>query len=177
MMPRILIAYFSHAGENWVDGALRRIDRGNTRRVAEKVQVLTGGDLFEIRPRWPYPEDYDACCAQAKAELEADARPELAGGFPDVGRYDRIYLGYPLWYGTMPMPVFTFLERYDFTGKWLIPFSTHEGGGLGSSVDDILRTARGGRTLEAVAFEGSRVEELERPILQWVGRTSGRRAR
>ena len=172
-MKNTLIAYFSHAGENWMDGRLRYVEKGPTLRVAETIQTLTDGRLFEICPSVPYPEDYEACCNRAREELEQEARPEIVGAVTDFDRYERIYLGYPIWYGTMPMPVFTFLEQYDFTGKWIVPFSTHEGSGLGSSVEDILRTGHGAQTLEAVAFEGSRVGELERTILRWVRRTDG----
>lgn len=171
-MKKILISYFSHAGENWIDGRVQVISKGNTRRVAEKIQVLTDGDLFEISTKTPYPFSYEACCEQAKAELEAGARPELTASVDDFGKYDIVYLGYPIWYEKMPMAVYAFLEQYDFTGKWIVPFSTHEGSGLADSVDEILRVGKGAQTLEALAFEGSLVDELEKRILRWVSRTS-----
>jgi len=171
-MKKILIAYFSHKGENWIDGEVRVIKKGNTRWVAEKIQVLTDGDLFEIKTKKPYPFSYEACCEVAKAEQEQNVRPELTATVRDFDKYDIVYLGYPMWYERMPMAVYTFLEQYDFTGKWIVPFSTHEGSGLGNSVDEILRIGKGAQTLEAVAYEGSRVEELEKQILKWVNRTS-----
>lgn len=180
-MKKILIAYFSHPGENWVNGAVTVLEKGNTRRVADRIQVLTDGDMFEIKTKKPYPFGYEACCEQAKAELESGARPELTATVPDFETYDIVYLGYPMWHERMPMAVYTFLEQYDFTGKWIVPYSTHEGSGLGNSVDEILRIGKGAQTLEALAFEGSRVHELDRSkkfaglekeILKWVNRTS-----
>ena len=112
-----LIAYFSRADENYVNGQIKTLAVGNTEVAAKLLQELTGGELFQIRPVRPYARDYNTCIAEAQADQRRDARPELAE-YPDsLDGYDTIYLGYPNYWGTMPMAVFTFLERFDFTGK------------------------------------------------------------
>ena len=99
----ILIAYYSRAGENYFGGSYRRIPVGNTRRVAEQLASLTGGDLLELRQAHPYSDDYRTCVAQARADWQQSVRPELLGLPKDLSGYDRIYLGYPNYCGTMPM--------------------------------------------------------------------------
>ena len=139
----ILIAYYSRAGENYFGGSYRRIPVGNTRRVAEQLASLTGGDLLELRQAHPYSDDYRTCVAQARADWQQSVRPELLGLPKDLSGYDRIYLGYPNYCGTMPMAVYTFLEHYDFTGKLICPFCTHEGSGLSQTEQDIRKAAPG----------------------------------
>ena len=99
----ILIAYYSRAGENYFGGSYRRIPVGNTRRVAEQLASLTGGDLLELRQAHPYSDDYRTCVAQARADWQQSARPEVLDLPEDLAGYDRIYLGYPNYCGTMPM--------------------------------------------------------------------------
>lgn len=139
----ILIAYYSRAGENYFGGSYRRIPVGNTRRVAEQLASLSGGDLLELRQAHPYSDDYRTCVAQARADWQQSVRPELLGLPKDLSGYDRIYLGYPNYCGTMPMAVYTFLEHYDFTGKLICPFCTHEGSGLSQTEQDIRKAAPG----------------------------------
>lgn len=136
---KILIAYFSRKGNNYVNGRITNLPIGNTEIVAQKIQKLTGGDLFEIRTAKQYPEDYYKATEIAKEEKRQNARPELANKLDDISPYEVVFLGYPNWWGTMPMAVFTFLESYDFTGKTIAPFCTHEGSGLGSSERDIKK--------------------------------------
>ena len=133
----ILIAYFSHTGENYNVGV---IDEGNTAKVAKEIAAQTGGDLFEIVTVEPYPESYDDCLAVATEELRSKARPELAATMDSIEQYDTVYLGYPIWWGDLPMAVYAFLERYDFSGKTVLPFNTHEGSG----------TARTDRTIRSL---------------------------
>lgn len=132
----ILIAYFSRKGNNYFGGNIVNLPIGNTEFAAEIIEKLTGGDLFKINPVKKYSEDYQKCTEEAKADLQANARPELAEYLDSIKNYDFILLGYPNWWGTLPMPVFTFLERYDFSGKTILPFCTHEGSGMGHSEHD-----------------------------------------
>ena len=108
-----------------------------TRRAAEEIGRLTGASLVELEAAEPYPSSYEATLSRAQRELNAGARPTLTTTIADMDQYDTIYLGYPIWYGTAPMPVFTFLESYDFSGKTLIPFCTSGSTGIGASVSDI----------------------------------------
>ena len=113
-MKKGLVAYYSRKGQNYVNGKIVELAVGNTAVIAKKIQVLTGSDLFEIDTMKLYPINYMETTRVAKNELNADARPELTDTVDNMDEYDTIYLGYPNWWGTFPMAVFTFLESYDF---------------------------------------------------------------
>ena len=115
---KILVAFFSRAGENYAVG---HIEKGNTHIMADMIAAETGGDLFQIEPVTPYPEDYMKCTEVAKQELEAKARPAIQGDAA-VEDYNVILIGYPNWWGDMPMAVYTFIEKHDWQGKTVIPF-------------------------------------------------------
>lgn len=134
-----LIAYYSRKGQNYLDGSIVNLPIGNTEVAAKKIQELTGGDLFHIDTVAVYPHDYTETTEVAMTEKKTNARPDLTDVVDDMDAYDVIYLGYPNWWGTFPMAVFTFLESYDFSGKTIIPFCTHEGSGLGNSERDIKK--------------------------------------
>ena len=163
-----LIVYFSRAGENYFSGDLRRVSVGNTEIAANILQKLTGADIFKLEPLLPYSKDYNECIAQAQEDQRRDARPELKS-YPDsIEAYDTIYLGYPNYWGTIPMPVFTFLEHFDFTGKTIRPFCTHEGSGIGRSESDIGRICPGAKVGSGLAIRGGSVESSENAIKRWV---------
>ena len=163
-----LIAFFSRGEENYVNGEIRTLEKGNTEAAAGIIQKLTGADSFKIEPRQPYSKDYNECVAQAQADQRRDARPELTAYPESLEPYDVIYLGYPNYWGTMPMAVFTFLEHFDFTGKTIKPFCTHEGSGLGSSVADIRRLCPQAAVEAGLAIRGSSVSAAEKDIAEWV---------
>ena len=135
----ILIAYFSHTGENYNVGV---IEKGNTHIVADMIAEETGGDLFEIATVNPYPDTYEECTEVAMQEQRENARPELTAQVENMEQYDTVYLGYPIWWGELPMAVYTFLESYDFSGKTIVPFCTHEGSGLAGTVGSTPAPAR-----------------------------------
>lgn len=162
-----LIAYFSRADENYFSGTLRVIPVGNTEIAAQMLSELTGADLFKIDPILPYSKDYNECIAQAQEDQRRDARPELKK-YPDsLDSYDTIYLGFPNYWGTMPMPVFTFLEHFDFNGKTIKPFCTHEGSGMGHSEQDIRRICPGANVEKGLAIYGSSVKNAESALKKW----------
>ena len=163
-----LIAYYSRAGVNYFGGAYRRIAVGNTEKAAEMLAELTGGKLFKIEQKKPYSDDYQTCIAQAKADLQAGARPELVSMPENLDGYDEIYLGYPNYWGTMPMAVYTFLDAYDFTGKTIHPFCTHEGSGLSNTVRDIARAAKGAKVAKGLDIHGSSVDGAKPALEKWV---------
>ena len=165
-----MILYFSRAGENYVSGALNYLETGNTKIAAEMIGEMTGAELFEIRPAHPYSEDYNRCIEEARQEQKRDARPELAGYPENLDGVDVIYLGYPNYWGTMPMPVFTLLEKYEFTGKIIYPFCTHEGSGMGHSEMDIRRICPGAEVKKGLPIHGTKVREAKRDIRKWLGR-------
>lgn len=134
-----LILYYSRKGQNYVSGDIKDLKKGNTEIVAEFIQEAVGGDLFEVDTVKPYPIDYTKCTEVAKEELRQQARPEVKAYLDSIDEYDNIFIGYPNWWGTMPMVMYTFLEHYDFSGKNIIPFCTNEGSGLGGSVRAIQK--------------------------------------
>ncbi len=134
--PKILVAYFSRAGENHSVGV---VEVGNTQKMAEEIARQTGGSLFRIQTVKPYSENYKECAEEAKKELQDKARPKLTEQLAHFDRYETIYLGYPVWYGTAPMAVYTFIESYDWKGKHVYPFATHEGSGMDSSENKLKK--------------------------------------
>ncbi len=163
-----LIAYFSRADENYFGGALRYVDVGNTETAAKLLADITGADLFKIDPLQPYSKDYNECIKEAQEDQRRDARPELKEYPESVDKYDTIYLGYPNYWGTMPMQVFTFLEHFDLTGKTIKPFCTHEGSGMGRSESDIRRLCPGAKVEKGLAILGSAAAEAGSALKQWV---------
>lgn len=163
----ILIAYFSHKGENYSNGSIVKLEKGNTERAAEILAKVTGGDLFEIRREKKYPFSYKECVSESRRELQENARPKLAEDI-DITGYDEIYLGFPNWCGTMPMPVWTFLENHDFTGKRVFPFCTNEGSGMGKSEADLIRLLPGIEAEKGLPIHGSSVDTSEEEIKAWV---------
>ena len=163
-----LIAFYSRAGENYFAGNYRRISVGNTEKAAKMLADLTGGTLYKIRQTKPYSDDYRACVAEAREDFLKNARPEVPDLPETLDAYDEIYLGYPNYCGTMPMAVYTFLEHYDFTGKTIHPFCTHEGSGLSGTVRDIQQAAPGAVVTKGLAIHGSNVDSAEAALAKWV---------
>ena len=163
-----LVAFYSRADENYFGGTKKYISEGNTKKAAEKIAELTGADLFEIVQEVPYAADYDTCIAEAKRDLKAKARPKVKNLPESLDAYDEIYLGYPNYWGTMPMAVYTFLEAYDFSGKTIHPFCTHEGSGLSGTVADIEKAAAGAAVTQGLAIHGSEVDHAGAMIERWV---------
>lgn len=165
---KILVAYFSRRGQNYASGEIVELKIGNTEAVAKMIQAKLGADLFEIKTVKPYPLDYKQTTEVAKREQREDARPELTASIQNFGQYDMVILGYPNWWGTMPMAVKTFLESYDFAGKTIAPFCTHEGSGLGMSVTDIKRLCPKAQVLKGLAIHGTHAQESGKDVDAWL---------
>lgn len=163
-----LVAFYSRAAENYVNGTIVSLEKGNTEVAADIIQKLTGSDRFRIEQEKPYSSDYNECIAQAQRDQKNDIRPALKKFMESLDEYDVIYLGYPNYWSTMPMAVFTFLEHYDFNGKTIRPFCTHEGSGLGSSVRDIRKLCPGAKVEEGLAIRGGNVSRSEQDIKRWI---------
>ena len=159
----ILVAYFSRADENYSVGT---IEVGNTQILAEYIVDEVGADSFHIETVTPYPADYDECCDVAKQELNDKARPEITSSV-DMEQYDIVFLGYPIWWGDMPLAVYTFMESYDWSGKVVIPFCTHEGSGL-SGTDSSIASVTGAQVLTAIDMRGSTAQKLNDDTKQTV---------
>jgi len=168
MSKPILIAYFSRSGNNYVNGGIINLPEGNTEIAAKKIKEITGGELFKINPVKNYSDDYNTCTEEAKRELRENVRPELAEKLDSLDGYDTIILGYPNWWGTMPMPVWTFLESNDFSGKTILPLCTHEGSGMGSSERDIKKLCPDAKLQKGLAIRGGSVKNAGKDIEAWL---------
>ena len=165
---KCLVAYYSRAGQNYVGGDIVDLPVGNTEVVAKMIQAATGGDLFEIDTVTPYPAGYHDTTDVARVELREQARPALRDLPPAIDGYDVVFLGYPNWWGTPPMAVFTFLEAFDFSGKMILPFCTNEGSGMGRSERDIAAACPSATVLKGLAITGGSVRSAEPAVRGWV---------
>lgn len=156
-MNKELIVYYSRSGANYLDGKVKNLAKGNTEIAAGFLKDLSGADLFRIQPLMDYPDDYYVCIDQARQDLRRNVHPALVNLPDSISSYERIYLGFPNYWGTMPMPVFTFLETYDWHGKVICPFCTHEGSGLGRSGQDLHALCLGALFAPGLAVRGSEV--------------------
>lgn len=155
---RILILYFSHSG--------------NTRKIAEQIHARMGGDIIELNTVSPYPRDYNAVVEQAKQEQQKNVRPEISTEIPDLAAYDTVFIGFPNWWGTMPMLFFTLLEKHDLGDKTVIPFCTHGGSRLGRAEDDLKRLCPRANILKGFEISGSRASGAQDAVDAWL-RQSG----
>ncbi len=161
----ILVAYFSRADENYnVD----TIDKGNTQIIAEYIASEVGADSFHIETVTPYTADYDDCCDVAKQELADKARPEIQGGVENMEQYDIVFLGYPIWWGDIPMAVYTFMDSYDLSDKVVIPFNTHEGSGESGTYSAIGSYLPNAQVLDGMAIQGQTAQEFSSDTQQSV---------
>lgn len=163
---RTLIAYYSRRGQNLLDGRVRELDIGNTELLAALLQALTGAERFRIEPEIDYPPDYYRAIDLARQDLHSDRCPPLRRQ-PPSARYDRIYLGYPNFWGALPMPVRSFLRGVPTDGVQIRPFCTHEGGGLGSSEQQLRALCPQALVLPGLAVRGSELRNLLRPVEAW----------
>lgn len=167
-MLKKLIAFYSRADENYVNGLIKTLEIGNTEVAAGIIKELTGADWFKIEQAKPYSKDYNECIAQAQSDQQKNVRPELADYPETIDEYDVIYLGFPNYWSTMPMAVFTFLEHFDFSGKIIKPFCTHEGSGMGNSVRDIKRLCPTAKVENGLAIHGGKVKQARNEIEKWI---------
>lgn len=165
---RALVVYFSRADENYGVGY---IEKGNTRILAEMIAEATGADTFEIKPAKPYPKEYTPATEVAKQEKNDNARPEIVGTMPDVSGYDVVFVGYPIWWGDLPMPCYTFFDKVKLEGKTIAPFCTHEGSGL-SGTDSNIANATKAKVTEALVMKGSVAQnsrdEAKKEVTDWL---------
>lgn len=150
----VLIAYFSWSG--------------NTENAAHIIQEQTGADIIELNPVESYSSNYSDVLDQAQEDMNADARPELENHVENMEQYDTILLGYPNWWATIPMPVATFLEEYDFSGKTILPFCSHGGGEFGQSITYISKLVPNSRIGEGLSIHYSGGSSLGNDIKTWL---------
>lgn len=167
-MSKTLIAYFSHAGQNYSHGSIRNLSVGNTEVVAKKIHALIESDLFYIDTVQKYPDDHMQKIEIAKKEFNEGARPELNARVENMEEYDTVIVAFPNWWTTMPMAVFTFLESYDFTGKKVCPLITHGGSGFSNSLSDIRKLCPGADITEGLAVIGDNVATCDKYVERWL---------
>ncbi len=167
-MAKTLIAFFSRADENYFGGAMRYVKVGNTEIVVDLMKDLIDADTFKIEMKDPYSPVYMTCIDEAKKDLRDNARPELIDYLDSIDEYDTIILGYPNYWGTFPMAVATFLERYDFTGKTILPLCTNEGSGMGHSEKDVAKSAKGAEVKSGLSITGSRAADSKAAVQKWL---------
>lgn len=166
-MSRNLIIYYSRKGQNYVNGSIKELKKGNTEIVAEYIQKTVGGNLFEIETVQDYPVDYMRTTEVAQDELRAKARPELRRYLDDISEYDNIFVCGPCWWGTFPMAVLSQLERLDFTGKKVFAVMTHEGSGLGGSERTLRDVCKGANIGKGLAIHGADAAKSEATVAAW----------
>ena len=176
----ILVAYFSRSGNTvWEEGVDAVTSAsinvmadgefaGNAELLAQMAQEATGGDLFLIQTADAYPSGYRDTTDQAKAEQNNDTRPELASHVDNMGQYDTIVLVYPNWWGTLPQPLVTFLEEYDFSGKMILPLCTHEGSRMGSSERAIASLCPDAVLLDGLSVRGGNAASAQSDVETWI---------
>lgn len=153
---KTLIVYFSESG--------------NTRNMANLIRELTGADLVEIEMQTPYSDNYSTLLDEAEQDLLANARPALRTRIENMDEYDTVLVGYPNWYAILPMPVFSFLESYDFDGKQIIPFCSHGNGMLGETVTNICKACPGADVREALSVTYGGGSSLRSEIRAWLSK-------
>ena len=164
----MLVAYFSLAGEQYGVGV---IEEGNTSIIAHMIAEQTGADLFEIEAVTPYPTSHSELLDVSRQEMADNARPEIAGTVDNMDDYDTIFIGYPNWWGDMPMIVYNFLESYDLSGKTIVPFCTHGGSGL-SNTESTIADITGGTMKDGFAIPGTTAQNdrdaARSQVTQWL---------
>lgn len=178
-VKKSLVVYFSMPETDNPDNMTREEDNstvvidgkvlGNTQYVAQLIQELAGGDIFRILPQKVYPTDHRTLVDLAEKEQEREARPAIAGKIENLAAYDTIFLGYPNWWGDLPMILYTFLEQYDFSGKTLIPFCTHGGSGFSRTIQTIQDKQPGATVIrDGYSLSRSRMERAPSGVAAWL---------
>lgn len=170
-MTKNLVIYYSRRGQNYVNGSICNLEKGNTEICAEFIRDAVGADIFEVDTVNPYSRDYITSTEEAKAELRKQARPELKRYLDNIDEYDNIVVARPCWWGTYPMPIFTQLERLDFTGKKVFALMTHEGSGLGSCERDLKKYCKGAFIGKGLAVHRADAPGSESIVSAWAKKT------
>ena len=165
---KVLIVYFSRTGENYNVG---NIEVGNTAMMASYIKEYLNADSFEIVPVKKYPESYDECLTVATKEKEENARPKIETKIDDISKYDTVFIGYPIWWGDIPMIINTFMEEYDLSGKTIIPFNTHEGSGSSGTYETIKNKLKSSNVnTNGLALQGktARTNSGKEETIKWL---------
>jgi flavodoxin len=127
-----------------------------------------GADIFRIEPETPYPTDHEVLVDLALEEQNDNVRPAIKDSIEDLEQYDTVFLGYPNWWGDMPMILYSFLEEYDFGGKTIIPFNTHGGSGFSGTISSIREEQPNAEVMDGLSISRNRIQDAEQDIIDWV---------
>ena len=167
-MSKTLIAFFSRADENYFGGAMRYVKVGNTETVCNLMKEMIDADVFKIEMKNPYSPVYMTCIEEAKRDLREKARPEMVTCPESIDEYDTVILAYPNYWGTIPMVVATFLEKYDFSGKMILPLCTNEGSGMGGSERMVKQCAPGAVVKKGRPVTGGSAANSGESVKRWL---------
>ena len=151
---KVLVLYFSQSG--------------NTEAVANFIHDTVGGDIVKLETETPYPSDYNELVDYAQEEQRENARPALSTHIDNIDEYDTIFLAYPNWWGDMPMPIYTFIDEYDLSGKTIVPFITHGGSGLSGTPQNIQEEEPNAIVTEGLAVSGSSSRNSQSTVTNWL---------
>ena len=166
-MKKTLVIYYSRKGQNYVNGSIRDLAKGNTEIVAEYIRDSVGADLFKVETLKEYSKDYMTCTEEAKEELRKNSRPELKAYIDNINEYDNVVVAGPCWWGTYPCAVFTQLERLDFTGKRVFPVMTHEGSGMAGAAQALKKYCKGAEIGKGLAVHGADAQNSFPDVEKW----------
>lgn len=161
-----IVIYYSRAAYNYVNGEIKNLKIGNTEIIARKIAKFSNSELFKIEQTHPYSNDYSECIDEAKRDQRLEVRPDIKEFPNNLKDYDIIFLGFPNYWGTMPMAVFTLLENVNTEGKIIKPFCSNEGSGFGRSIEDIKRICSKAKIKEGIAIHGAIIDEEK--LEKWV---------
>ena len=162
-----IVIYYSRSGENYVNGHIQNLAKGNTEYIAEFLKEDFGADLFKAETAKEYAKSYMDCIREAQKELDGGERPALKAELPDLRDYDTVFIAGPCWWGTYPQAVFTQLEKLDWHGKKVMALMTHEGSGLGGCERDLKRICEGASFGKGFAVHGADASRSESTVASW----------
>lgn len=162
------VIYYSRSGENYVNGQLKQLSKGNTMVVAEKIADYLEAELIRLIPKKDYPDDYQEMVELAEQEKKEQKHPKYQAIIQDISNYDELFIGYPNWWGTFPQVIATFLKQQELSGKTIYPFCTHEGSAMGTSVSDMIRLCPNAKIETGLAVRGSKAAVSDKTIANWL---------
>ena len=165
---KAIVIYFSRADENYFGGHMKVLEKGNTEVLAEDIQSIVNASLFEVERKVNYAKDYRTCLTEAQEEYKKGTLPPLKKYLDSVDDYDVVFIGGPIYWGTLPQPMFSQLSLLNLDGKIIMPFVTHEGSGLANVMQDLKKYAPNAKIKQCLAVVGSQVTHARHQVVQWI---------
>lgn len=141
---------------------------GNTQYMAQVIEETTAADIFRIEPETPYPTDHDTLVEQASKEQADETRPAIKSQIENFDQYGTVFVGYPNWWGDMPMLLYTFFDNYDFSGQTIIPFNTHGGSGFSGTINTIQQMEPTAQVMDGLSISRNSIQDAQQEIVEWV---------